>query len=158
MKLCGDDLKGLVGVDPPATQGTDGELECLLKYAQGASVIVEIGCYEGSTTAALAANTEGRVYSIDPFFCGRLGICYTEWVARFVRWRRQLRNIEFVKSFSHTVAPEFQHNVVLIVIEADHSYEAIKIDWQDCFPKVRAGGIIVLHVCYVGEDHRNRFV
>src|SRR5258708_22852275 len=121
MKLCGDDLKGLVGVDPPATQGTDGELECLLKDAQGASVIVEIGCYEGSTTAALAANTTGRVYSIDPFFSGRLGICYGEVVAKFVRWKRRLSNVEFLKAFSHDVAPQFRQSSDFIFIDADHN-------------------------------------
>ena len=47
--------KVLAGFETPATQVTNRELECLLKYARGAEVIVEIGCYEGSTTAALAA-------------------------------------------------------------------------------------------------------
>jgi predicted O-methyltransferase YrrM len=145
-------LKVLAGVEAPATQVTEAELRCLLSYAQGAAVIVEIGCYEGSTTAALAASTDGRVYSIDPFFSGRLGVCYGEWTAKFVRWRRKLKNIEFVKSFSHVVAPEFRHEVDFIFIDADHSYEAIKRDWQDWFPKVRQGGIIALHDCRVAQN------
>jgi predicted O-methyltransferase YrrM len=144
--------KVLVGVEAPTSQVTKRELECLLKHARGADVIVEIGCYEGSTTAALAANTAGRVYSIDPFFSGRLGICYGELVARFVRWKRRLRNIEFLKAFSQDVAPEFQQSVDFIFIDADHRYETIKKDWQDWFPKVRPGGIIALHDCQIAEN------
>jgi len=145
-------FKVLVGVEAPDSQVTEEELTCLLKHAQGAKVIVEIGCYEGSTTAALAANTAGRVYSIDPFFSGRLGICYGELVAKFIRWKRRLRNIEFLKAFSHGVAPEFRQKVDFIFIDADHSYEAIKKDWQDWFPKVKPGGIIALHDCRVAEN------
>src|ERR1043165_8983461 len=130
-------LKVLVGVEAPASQVTDRELQCLLSYARDAKVIVEIGCYEGSTTVALAASTNGRVYSIDPFFSGRLGVCYGELVAKALRWRRRLKNIQFLKAFSHDVAPQFQESVDLIFIDADHSYEAIKKDWHDWFPKVK---------------------
>src|SRR5258705_6825142 len=144
--------KVLVGAEAPDSQVTERELECLMKHSHGANVIVEIGCYEGSTTAALAANTTGRVYSIDPFFSGRLGICYGEVVAKFVRWKRRLSNVEFLKAFSHDVAPQFRQSVDFIFIDADHSYEAIKKDWQDWFPKVKPGGIIALHDCHIAEN------
>src|SRR5437762_13384802 len=106
--------KVLIGAEPPASQVTERELECLLKHSRDADVIVEIGCYEGSTTAALARNTAGRVYSIDPFFHGRLGLCYGEWIARFIRWKTKLKNIQFLKAFSYDVAPKFEHEIDFI--------------------------------------------
>lgn len=147
-------FKVLVGAETPASQVTDRELSCLLKYAQGAEVIVEIGCFEGKTTAALAGSTAGRVYSIDPFFSGRLGISYGELVAKFFCWKLRLKNIQFLKAFSHDVAPAFQQAVDFIFIDADHSYEAIKRDWEDWFPKVKTGGLIALHDCKVSENSR----
>jgi predicted O-methyltransferase YrrM len=144
--------KVVLGLEAPETQVTEGELACLMKYSRRANVIVEVGCYEGSTTASLAANTTGKVYSIDPFFSGRVGICYGELVAKFLRWKRRLNNIEFLKAFSHDVAPDFRRSVDFIFIDADHRYEAIKKDWQDWFPKVREGGIIALHDTRISEN------
>lgn len=138
-------IKVFLGAENPASQVTPRELDCLLKYAQDAKVVVEIGCYEGSTTAALAKNTTGNVYSIDPFFPGRLGICYGEYVAKYVRWKRGLKNIEFVKAFSYEVASYFNKTVDLLFIDADHAFDAVKKDWEDWFPKVKTGGIIALH-------------
>jgi predicted O-methyltransferase YrrM len=92
------------------------------------------------------------VYSIDPFFSGRLGICYGEVVAKSLRWKRRLKNIDFLKAYSHAVAPEFRQSIDFIFIDADHSYEAIKKDWHDWFPKVRPGGIIALHDCRISEN------
>jgi predicted O-methyltransferase YrrM len=144
--------KVVLGVDAPESQVTQRELSCLLRYSREAEVIVEIGCYEGSTTAYLAANTTGRVYSIDPFGSGRLGVCYGELIAKFIRWKNRLTNIEFIKAFSHVAAPDFQRPVDFIFIDADHSYEAIAKDWQDWFPKVKQGGIIALHDTQIAEN------
>ena len=137
--------KFLVALETPHSQVTEQELHCLLNYATGREVIVEIGCYEGRTTAALARQTQGRVFSIDPFLAGRLRICYGEVIAKIHCKRQGARNVEFIKGFSHDVAPEFSKAIDLLFIDADHSYESIKRDWHDWFSKVRPGGIIALH-------------
>ena len=139
--------KVFIGAEQPITQVTDLELKCLLKYVQETGVVVEIGCYEGSTTAAIAKNTKGRVYSIDPFFPGRLGFCYGEWVAKFTRRRQKLRNIEFLKGYSYDIAANFHESVDLLFVDANHTFDAVKRDWEDWFPKVRNHGIIAMHDC-----------
>jgi predicted O-methyltransferase YrrM len=110
-------------------------------------VVVEIGCYEGKTTAALGSNTSGTVYSIDPFFKGRFGICYGEFIARSHCRRKGLSNIQFVKALSHEAAADFSSEIDFLFLDADHSFDATKRDWEDWFPKVRDGGIIALHDC-----------
>lgn len=117
----------------------------ILRYSRDARVICEIGCYEGKTSVALALNTTGMVYSIDPFFPGRLGICYTEWVARIHRWREGVRNLVFLKGLSVEVGPTFDLPIDFLFIDADHSYEAIKADWKEWFPKLRRNGFVALH-------------
>jgi predicted O-methyltransferase YrrM len=139
--------KFFLTLDPPDSQVSEGELDCLLSYARGADVVVEIGCYEGGTTAALARQTQGRVYSIDPFFKARLGVSYGELIARTHCRRQGLNNVEFIKAFSHEVVAGFSKPIDLLFIDAEHTFEAVKRDWEDWFPKVKNGGLIALHDC-----------
>lgn len=139
--------KFILAIDSPSSQVTDTELQLLLKHARGATLIVEIGCFEGKTSAALASNnpTLKKLYSIDPFFKGRLGVCYGEWIARIHCKREGAKAVEFRKGFSFEIAPTFHEEIDFLFIDADHRYEAIKQDWRDWYPKVRNGGIIALH-------------
>jgi predicted O-methyltransferase YrrM len=145
-------LKFFLGVDKPQTQVTNAELKYLVTYAARADVVVEIGCYEGRTTMDLAKAARGHVYSVDPFFGGRLGICYGELIAKTYRWKKGIKNVSFIKGLSHEIAPGFVHSIDLLFVDANHSYESIKQDWQDWFPKVRSGGIIALHDCKVAPN------
>lgn len=144
--------KCLLGWAEPASQVTDAERALLGQYARDAQIIVEIGCYEGKTTAFLAQGTKGVVYSIDPFFTGRLGICYGELIARRHCQRNGCTNVKFIRGLSHDVAAQFDTPIDFIFIDADHSYEAIKQDWADWFPKMKAGGIIALHDCRIAPN------
>jgi predicted O-methyltransferase YrrM len=145
MKSAVHACKVLLRIESPESQVSDDEMACLLSYANNAEVIVEIGCYEGKTTAMLAGQTTGKVYSIDPFFKGRVGVCYGELIAKTQCRRQGLDNIEFIKAFSYEAAPGFGEPIDLLFIDADHRYEAVKRDWEDWFPKVRNGGVVALH-------------
>ena len=134
-----------LGLEPAHSQVTERELELLLRYSRDAGTVCEIGCYEGRTSVALARNAAGNVYSVDPFFRGRLGICYTEWIARLNRRRNGVSNLFFLKGLSEEIGPEFHLPIDFLFIDADHSYEAVKADWNEWFPKVRKGGYVALH-------------
>lgn len=149
-------LKFACGVEGAYSQVTDRELEMLLRYSRDAQTICEIGAYEGRTSVALAAGTNGNVYSIDPFFRGRLGICYTEWVAKLNRRRNGTQNLIYIKGLSHQIGREFLLPIDFLFIDADHSYEAVKMDWERWFPKVKQGGYIALHDCKPALNSPNR--
>jgi predicted O-methyltransferase YrrM len=136
-----------IGMDSPYSQVTSRELELLCKYARHAETICEIGCFEGSTTAALAEVTAGTVYTVDPFFPGRLGICYGELIAHLHCRRRRAANVRFLRGFSEDVASSFTLPIDFLFIDADHRYEAIKADWQSWVCKLRRKGIVALHDC-----------
>jgi predicted O-methyltransferase YrrM len=138
-------LKFAIRLEAADSQVTDQELEMLVRYSRDARTICEIGCYEGRTSVALAGGTAGNVYSIDPFFRGRLGICYTEWVAKLLRRRKGAQNLLYIRGFSQEVARRFELPIDFLFLDADHSYEAVKIDWKEWFPKVKRGGYIALH-------------
>lgn len=152
MKSAFHALKFFLLLDEPDTQVTQRELRCLLDHVNGAKVVVEIGCYEGRTTAALAKQTTGKVYSIDPFFRGRLPVCYGELIAKAHCRRQGAANVQFLKGFSHDIAPTFDEPIDFLFIDADHTYEAIKKDWSDWAHKVRPGGIIALHDSRLAEN------
>jgi predicted O-methyltransferase YrrM len=141
--------KFFIGLDAPYSQVTEEELSLLLEYSHSANIIVEIGCFEGKTTASLARNSKGMVYSIDPFFQGRLGISYGKWIAQ-VHFRRQhVRNIQLLKGTSDEVIHSFPHKIDFLFIDADHAYEAIKRDWENWVPRVNNGGMVALHDCKI---------
>jgi predicted O-methyltransferase YrrM len=135
----------LIGFDSPATQVTEREAAILVRLARDAAVIVEIGTFEGKTAVALAQATSGLVFSIDPFFGGRMGVSYGEVIARVARRRAGAQNLEYIKAFSYDAAPRFNRAVDMIFIDADHSYEGVKRDWLDWTPKLNVGGIVAMH-------------
>jgi len=137
----------MLGLDPPRSQVSERELALLQDHARGAEIICELGCFEGKTCAALAEVSRGMVYSVDPFVPGRLGICYGEWIARTHVRRKGLENVRLLRGFSADVAPSFDRPIDLLFIDANHSYEAVKQDWDLWSPKVRDGGLIAMHDC-----------
>ena len=137
----------MLRLDPPQSQVTDRELGLLLDHAKDAETICEIGCFEGRTCVALAEVTKGRVYSVDPFVSGRVGICYGEWIARSHIRRKGLKNVRLLRGFSADVAPSFDRPIDLLFIDANHSYEFVRQDWELWSPKVREGGRIAMHDC-----------
>lgn len=142
----------LLGFDEPATQVTDAELDVLRRHAAEARTIVELGAFEGKTAVALAKESPGNVYSIDPFTPGRLGICYGRVIANVARRRARTGNLQFLRGFSHDVAPRFHQAVDMLFIDANHSYEAVRRDWEDWTPKLRAGGVVAMHDVRVAKN------
>jgi predicted O-methyltransferase YrrM len=139
----------MLNLQPPDSQVMDDELDLLTRYSSGKELIVEIGCYEGRTSAALASSTRGTVFSIDPFLRGRLGIPYGEVIAKVHRKRRSAGNLKFIKGYSYDVVRSFGRKIDLLFIDADHSFEGAKRDWIDWLPKVKLDGIIGAHDCKI---------
>ncbi|MCW8139438.1 MAG: class I SAM-dependent methyltransferase, partial [Planctomycetota bacterium] len=129
-------------------QVTEEELARLVDLAARARVVVEVGCFEARTSVALARATPGLVHSIDPFLAGRLGICYSEWIARVHRRRQGATNLVFHRALGHLVAEAFAPGSVdLVFIDGDHSWVGIDRDWEAWLPRVRVGGWLALHDC-----------
>jgi predicted O-methyltransferase YrrM len=147
--------KFLIGLESPNTQVTDNELSLLVKYSREAKVIVEIGCYEGKTCAVLAKNCTGMVYTIDYFPRDKLGISYSECIAKTYHKRHRIKNMIFLKGLSSEVVHKFHNDIDFLFVDADHSYEAIQRDWKEWFPKVVDKGIIALHDCKQASNSPN---
>ena len=67
---------------------------------------------------------------------------------RFIieKLKKKFVNTTFIQNHSHNLAPIFNESVELLHIDAGHSYNpGIKVDWDAWYPKVKSGGVILLH-------------
>lgn len=113
--------------------------------------VLEIGSYIGQTAAFTAKvvrylQADIPVVAIDPFerFRGRPwnpSGSYSKYLETIERHRVGDRCFPIV-AFSHQVAEIVSDNVALLVIDGDHSYEAVKSDLRLFTPKVRPGGFV----------------
>lgn len=137
-----------LGLQKPHTQTTDAERLLIAAYSKGGLATVEIGVYEGRTTAVIAKSIDekGKLYAVDPFYSGRLGIAYGKLIARhYLLQQGVLSKIQFLEMLSHDAAPLIQEKLDFVFIDGDHSYEGISRDWQDWCVKIKPDGFIALH-------------
>ena len=140
---------------------TRTELAWLAAQAGAAQVVVEVGCYQGRSTRALADHCPGVVYAIDPWD----GPCLREngttapndwavWDAFTANLRAHIdsgRVVPMRTSASTALATLFQGHVAadLVFIDGDHRQMAVTADLEAAWPLVRSGGILA------GHDYKN---
>lgn len=141
-------IKFIFGKDRPITQTTKSEQDALARYANGARTAIEIGVFEGYNTVliAKAMHPNGIVYGIDPFFKGRMGICWQKQIATtYIRRAGLSDRIKLVLKLSVESAILTPDKVDFIFVDGDHSMNGITTDWKLYSSKLRLGGIIALH-------------
>ncbi len=127
---------------------SEPERQMLARYAVNRSSLLEIGVFEGASTKLLAdAMSEiAELFAVDPFFKGRLGVCWAKPIARRQAYNSKNRKrIHFVQMLSSEAEQAIKVNFDFIFIDGDHSYEGIKTDWEAWSPRCVIGGVIALH-------------
>ena len=125
---------------------TDSEKNLLQKYAKQAKVgIVEIGILDGGTTKEMALVASVPLYGIDPLIPDSMN-------KRLIGTEEKVRNnlafypqFTFIKDFSFNVAKTWQTPFDFIFIDGDHTYEAVKKDYEDWLSLIAPGGYIAFH-------------
>lgn len=144
-----------IGSELPQTQTTEVERELLTKHLPGRKRIVEIGVYEGFTTRILAeaSDPDATIYGVDPFFTGRLGICWGLLIAESYN-RKHLASgkLKLVRTLSTEVRDRVPQAVDFVFIDADHSLEGIAADWAFWSARIEPDGIIALHDTLLTPD------
>jgi predicted O-methyltransferase YrrM len=109
--------------------------------------VVEIGAYKGRSTWYLAqglrdAHSPYKVISIDPHLDPRQRDAYFETLHRheLMDW------VDPRVGFAHQVAQSVAEEPVgLLWIDGDHSYRAVKEDFDDWFPRLCTDGWYAMH-------------
>ncbi len=130
-------------------------------------VVVEIGCYDGSTTIKYIdtvkknnghvividtfAGTEPTQETIenDPYYAGNVhwkGVHNADLYEVFVEKFKNYSDMMTIhKGYSFDLIPLLPENCDIIFIDADHIYESVKKDIDLAIPKVKPGGILSGH-------------
>jgi predicted O-methyltransferase YrrM len=111
---------------------------------------VEIGSYIGASSCFICTG-------INKSGCGVL-YCVDTWQNEgmseggrdtFDDFRRNTAKYEkFIvelRGTSHEIAKDFDKKVDFLFIDGDHSYEGVKSDVEDWFPKLNNGAIVIFH-------------
>ena len=132
------------------TQTSEAERQALCRHAAGRRAIVEIGVYEGVSSLVLreTMSSDGTLWCVDPFPPGRLGFSFGLSISRREVAKSKNGQVRFVTKLSHDAAQGWSGPIDMVFIDADHSYDAVKQDWDDWSPRVVPGGVIALHDSY----------
>ena len=122
----------------------DEELMEVFKTAKKVKgLILEIGCFRGISTIALALGSNQKVITVDPFIAHG----ETESVKQIFLNNIKKMGIEHLVNLRQCYSSEldFDAEISLLLIDGDHSYEGVKHDFEKFFPKVKKGGYVLLH-------------
>lgn len=130
---------------------SDAELTFLAETARKSRSIIEIGCYYGRSTMALADNTDGHVICIDPYMGvydspnPNIRLDFNETVYNDFLWNLS-EHIESGKviHYRKTVGEIDMSDMPVahfVFIDGDHSYEGCKKDIQFALELVGKGVI-----------------
>lgn len=119
--------------------------------------IVEIGSAFGASSAILLSNMPDTaiLHSIDPFIVDSMGdTLHASKETCTANVRNVLTTLGMANKLdTWDLRPEYSHNVVkswsvpidMIFIDGDHRYPAVKADFEQWFPFVKKGGLVLFH-------------
>lgn len=135
-----------------------GDLLSIIHFCNGKNLIVELGTNIG-TTAGILSMLCNKVISIDVFEDidlienerqrehYRQGFNANKHYFMHVKaWLINYKNIELIKSLTYKAAEKFKDDSIdAIFIDADHSYDGVKKDFESWYSKIKNNGIILFH-------------
>jgi len=144
-----------LGLIPPRTMSSPGEMELLSRLAAGASRVVELGVYEGSSAVVLCRvlGPDAQLHLVDPFLAGgwalRDGWGATPAATKLAVWRASRQggpDVHWHVARSQDVGRVWHGGPVdLLFIDGDHSYDGCRADWNAWHEHVSDHGAVVFH-------------
>jgi predicted O-methyltransferase YrrM len=130
-----------------AAQHSCAEAVLLMRYAEGAEVVVELGVAEGGSAAELRSvmSPSGELHLVDPYEPGTLGISMARIVAHRIVDGVRGGRVNWVRARSDQAVRDWRGGIDFLFIDADHSYDRAVSDWHLWSPHVREGGHVALH-------------
>lgn len=127
---------------------TNGDLEWLAWSARDKHVIVELGCYKGRSTRAMADHCPGRVWAVDDFLTGgdsgaEAKACFAEEFA--ANLRDLIPDKVIPVALDHAHAARLSVVPYMVFIDGDHSHAAARRDICAWKFKLAPGGLLCGH-------------
>lgn len=147
-----DYLAFLLRLRGPRTAMLPVEQQLCADLARGLERVAEVGVYEGSTSTVLvgAISESGQLWLVDPYEPGSrverlLGTSFPLRVAEKTL-RSRTKRVVFVRlaSLDAAVDPRLA-DLEMVLIDADHSYEAVRRDFLAWSRRLAPHGLVLLH-------------
>jgi len=107
--------------------------------------VVEIGVLNGNTAKWLCEhNPKLTVYGIDPIIPDSMNQSLVGNIDRIKENTKGLNHV-FINDYSFNVVKTWHTPIGYLFIDGDHTYEAVKRDYDEWFPFVMPGGFIGIH-------------
>jgi len=135
------------GLRPAVAQHSQAEAALLQQHAAGAHTIVELGVAEGGSALELrqVMDPDGELVLVDPYESGALGVSFCRLVARRTVARSTTGTVTWIRATSSEAARRWRGDIDFLFIDADHSLQAVRQDWELWAPQVKVGGHVALH-------------
>lgn len=131
---------------------TEKELECLALHASKAQSIIEIGCFQGRSTRAMADNSSAVIYAVDPWNVenyNELGVAFvsTEITLSFFycNLKKYIKSDRVIPCRVRWEHYEPKEKVDFIFIDGDHRYSSVKHDITKALKFLKPGGTLAGH-------------
>lgn len=138
------------GLDAKTRMHYPDELALLQKLGrESIGPVINLGCYRGGSAAAFAYENKYDTYSVDVY--DTYSVEYDEGkkpsaeAARELWKKLDLTVIQCVGTTDDWAVKLKDIRFGVVFIDADHSYEACKTDYETWLPLVMPGGVIVFH-------------
>lgn len=148
-------IKTIIKIDTPITQTSSVEQHLIKKYTQNKLTAVEIGVFEAVNTALIAESLSdnGKLYAIDPFFKVSLGFSYQKIISyKNIKRANQQKKIIWLEGLSDLMVDKVPMGIDFIFIDGDHSFEAVKKDFELYQKKLSKDGVIAIHDAALFEN------
>ena len=136
-----------LGIASPETQTSPAERAALAHHARGRRTCVEIGVWHGVNTRRIrqVMAPDGTLTGVDPFPPGRLGFSFPRAIALREIARCPCGSATLLRLTSADAAKDWSVPIDFLFVDGDHSYEALRTDWESWSPHIAPGGIVCLH-------------
>lgn len=122
------------------------ETECLMRYAHKSQYgIVEIGVLDGGNSREMALVASVPIYGIDPLIPDSMDANLQGERDHIDHNLSFYPDFHFYQDYSFNVVKNWSHMFDFIWIDGDHTYEAVRQDFEDWYPLLAADGYIAFH-------------
>jgi len=138
-----DILKEIEGINKSKSMQDVELVELFETSKKSKGVILELGSFRGVSTIVMAKATNRKVIAVDPFIAhGTISQNKQNFLNNIRRFEVE-NQIELIEDFSKNF--NIKGPLGLLLIDAEHTYEGVKHDYNKFAPLVEDGGYIVMH-------------
>lgn len=146
-------VAGVLRLRPPIAQITEAEGSLIERCADGARRVVQIGVAEGGSAwhARRTMDPGGTLHLIDTY-PKVAGVNLSSIIARRLVGSVRRGRVQWLHARSDEAVRGWAGPIDFLFIDGDHSYDAVRRDWDDWTPHVVPDGRVALHDALLGAD------